>query len=580
VAAAGGATLAGAPSWQSLLAAPGKTALEAALVARLPSYRWFAGKARTLRTVTIAEAIPLAAGAFLLLLDVGYEQGEVERYALPLAFAPEPPPSPVPAPGPTRGGAPGSGAGDFPRRSPRVVARLAAAGGAAGGVLYDPFDEPAFARALLQAIVAGRRFRGTAQEVVGWADAAFAELAGTDPSELEPRPLGAEQSNTSLRYGDRLVLKLFRKLEPGVNPDLEVGRFLTRATTFRHMPPVAGGLDVRDGGRGREPMTLAVLQGFVANEGDAWSFTLDALGRYFERVRTGWGRGDLGPAPVPEQPLLERVDALGGGVPQTELYERIGTYLPTVRLLGERTAELHIALASAPPGDAAFAPEPFSTLHQRSLYESMRTAAARTFQLLRQRLDDLGPEARAAAEAVLAAQDKVRERFALLLGPKVTATRIRTHGDYHLGQVLYTGKDFVILDFEGEPARPLSERRLKRSPLRDVAGMLRSFQYAAFARLFDEAANGLIQQPEMPLFESWSLYWERWVSAAFLAAYLERAGTASFVPARRAELAILLDAYVLEKAIYELAYELNNRPGWVRIPLAGIREILGLGESR
>jgi maltose alpha-D-glucosyltransferase/alpha-amylase len=558
---------AAAGDWQRLLAAPGKTALEAALAARLPAFRWFAAKARTLRAVTLAEAIPLDGGAWLLLIDVSYEQGEAERYALPLAFA-------------------AGNAG--PREPRRIVARVVGGGGAGGGsagVLYDPFEDPAFGRGLLAAMAAGGRFRGPAHEVAAWTDPGFEEVAGAGPAasaasapELEPRPLGAEQSNTSIRYGDRLVLKLFRKLEPGINPDLEVGRFLTRSTTFRHVPPVAGGLDLHDGGRGREAATLAVLQGFVANEGDAWSFTLDGLGRYFERVRTGWGRGDFSRAPVPARPLLELVELAGGDHPPAELYERIGTYLPAVRLLGERTAELHVALGSAPADHPAFAPEPFSTLHQRSLYESMRTSAGRTFQLLRQRLDDLAPEARAAAAAVLAAQDRARERFALLLGPKVTATRIRTHGDYHLGQVLYTGRDFVILDFEGEPARPLSERRLKRSPLRDVAGMLRSFQYAAYARLFEESASGIIPPPDAPIFESWALYWERWVSAAFLGAYLERTATASFVPARRSELATLLDAYVLEKAIYELAYELNHRPHWVRIPLAGILQILGLAE--
>jgi maltose alpha-D-glucosyltransferase/alpha-amylase len=157
----------------------------------------------------------------------------------------------------------------------------------------------------------------------------------------------------------------------------------------------------------------------------------------------------------------------------------------------------------------------------------------------------------------------------------IDAAKIRCHGDYHLGQVLRARRNFVILDFEGEPARSLSERRLKRSPLRDVAGMLRSFQYAAYARLFEESASGIIPAPEQPTFESWSLYWERWVSAAFLGAYLARAGSASFVPARRVDLATLLDAYLLEKAVYELAYELNHRPSWVRIPLAGLRQILG-----
>jgi maltose alpha-D-glucosyltransferase/alpha-amylase len=621
-AAAAGAAAAAEADWRSLFAGPRLLLLEAALARRLPDFRWFAGKARALRTVAVSEAIPLdflAAGdsaaapasAYLLLLEVTYEQGEPERYALPVAFAPDAPA----APGAAEASAAAPGAGEAPSgevEHAAPLARVESGGAAAGGVLYDPFEEPDFARGLLAAIAAGRRCGGPASQVAAWTAPSFAALAGEGGAgELEPRPLGAEQSNSSVRYGNRLVLKLFRKLEPGVNPDLEISRFLSEQTTFRHMPPLAGGLDLlglpagglglpagglalpaagsaalpgqppppqqpADAGRGREPVTLGLLQGFVPNEGDAWSYTLDALGRYFERVRTGWGRGDFGPAALPAAALLDLVkDGARGELP-AELHERIGTYLTTVGLLGERTAELHIALAAAPPENAAFAPEPFSTLHQRSLYESMRTHASRTFDLLRQREDSLPAPARAEAAAVLAAQGELRGRFGRLLGPKVTATRSRTHGDYHLGQVLYTGKDFVILDFEGEPARSLSERRLKRSPLRDVAGMLRSFQYAAHARLFEELASGIIPAAEQALFESWALFWERWVSAAFLAAYLARAGSASFVPADRAELAALLDAYLLEKAIYELAYELNHRPGWVRIPLAGIRQILGL----
>jgi maltose alpha-D-glucosyltransferase/alpha-amylase len=170
------------------------------------------------------------------------------------------------------------------------------------------------------------------------------------------------------------------------------------------------------------------------------------------------------------------------------------------------------------------------------------------------------------------------ERFGALLNGKIPATRIRCHGDYHLGQVLYTGKDFVILDFEGEPARPLSERRMKRSPFRDVAGMLRSFHYAAYASLYEEAEEGVVQAAVLPALETWALDWERWTSATFLKAYLDRAWGASFVPPSREELSMLIDVYLLEKAVYELAYELNNRPGWVRIPLQGIRQILGKGE--
>jgi maltose alpha-D-glucosyltransferase/alpha-amylase len=244
--------------------------------------------------------------------------------------------------------------------------------------------------------------------------------------------------------------------------------------------------------------------------------------------------------------------------------------------LGERTAELHLALGSA-PDDPAFAPEPFSTLYQRSLYQSMRTAAGRTLLLLEQRLPELAGEVRSDAEWTLAARDRILARFAALLERKIEAVRIRCHGDYHLGQVLYTGRDFVILDFEGEPARPISERRLKRTPLRDVAGMLRSFHYAAHAALFEEAKRGLAFEPALPGLERALQSWERWASAVFLRAYLDRAraGGAGFLPAAREELALLLEVNLLEKAVYELGYELNNRPAWVRIPLAGIRQVLG-----
>jgi maltose alpha-D-glucosyltransferase / alpha-amylase len=257
-----------------------------------------------------------------------------------------------------------------------------------------------------------------------------------------------------------------------------------------------------------------------------------------------------------------------------EARERIGIYLQSAQLLGQRTAEMHIALASR-PDEPDFAPEPFSLLYQRSLYQSMRTLAGRTFELLRQRLDSLPEPARPMAEELLGAQGRVIDRFGALLGGKVSATRIRTHGDYHLGQVLFTGKDFVVLDFEGEPARPLSERRMKRSPFRDLAGMLRSFHYAAYAKLFEEADAGVVPAGALPVLETWALDWERWVSASFLRAYLDRAWGASFVPPSREELAMLIDVYLLEKAVHELAYELNNRPGWVRIPLHGIRQILG-----
>jgi maltose alpha-D-glucosyltransferase/alpha-amylase len=547
-------------SWVDCLEGECRGKLEEAIGQLLPHRRWFGGKAKTLRTVQVQEAIPLD-GARLLLVNVEYTDAEAETYALPVAFVPDTQPE-------LRDRL-------LQATPPVVIARVESDAPEGTGLLYDPLADPGFGRLLLGAVESGVRFRGSRGDLVGTAAPIFSELKGPElrgAGDLEPALLGAEQSNTSLRFGDRLVLKVFRRLEEGINPDLEIGRYLTERTTFRNSPRVAGSLEILRRERGAEPMTLGILQELVPNEGDAWRYTLDALGRYFERALTGWGRGEHGAAVLPQVPLVELAEQ-ARLIPPDD-FERLGTYLPNIRLLGERTAELHIALAAGEGKD--FAPEPFSELYQRSLFDSMRKQAERSFRLLTRRLDTLAPADREKAERLLAAEGEVVDRFRRLVGHKIAAERIRTHGDYHLGQVLFTGKDFVILDFEGEPARSLSERRLKRSPLRDVAGMLRSFHYAAYARLFEETAAGVVTGPEVfAELETWAQYWERWISAAFLRSYLDRAPGASFLPASREELAILLDVYLLEKAVYELQYELNNRPAWVGIPLQGIQQILG-----
>jgi maltose alpha-D-glucosyltransferase/alpha-amylase len=537
--------LAVAGPWRNVLEGSARQVLEGALLDALPSRRWFASRARALRGLEIVEIIPLGMDAVLAVVRADFVDGEAETYSFPLAFAPA------------------AEAGD-------AVARLESGTPEGSGVLYDPMGDPAFGRLLLAAFERGERFRGALTghgELVATASPAFAELRGT--GDLEPAPLRVEQSNTSVRFGDRLILKLFRRLEPGINPDLEIGRFLSEETDFRHVPRVAGWMEIRD--RPSEPVIVAMLQELVPNEGDAWAYTHEALGRYFLRVLTGWGTGERGVAEVPGGSLLELAEA----APGPEVAERIGTYLPAARLLGERTAELHIALASGRGKD--FVPVPFSGLYQRSLYDSMRTQAKQSLRLLARRQSALPAADRAAAGELLKSEEEIVGRFKQLLSRKIAAALIRTHGDYQLGRILFTGRDFVILDFEGEPSRSLSERRLKRSPLRDVAAMLRSFQYAAYARLFEEASAGVVMPELLPELERWALYWERWVSAAFLRAYLDRARGTSFLPPSPEERAVLLDAFLLEKAMQELGYELNNRPAWVRIPLRGIRQILGAG---
>jgi len=430
------------------------------------------------------------------------------------------------------------------------------------GLLVDAVEEADFARALLEIIARRRQLKGTGGEVVATTTRAFRALRGGVEAPLPSSVLRVEQSNTSLLYGDRLILKLFRRVTEGLNPDLEIGRFLTERTAFAHVPRVAGALEYR--APKREPITLGILQEFVPNEGDSWQYTLDQVKVYYERALA---KGFLpSEVPVPQRPLLDLV----AEDPPPLVREMVGAYLETARLLGQRTGELHRALCSV-SDDPDFAPEPFTALYQRALYQSMRNLTTRTFDLLREHLGDLPPEVASQARRVLERENRILEIFRGLIGRKMTAARTRCHGDYHLGQVLYTGRDFVIIDFEGEPARPLTERRLKRSPLRDVASMLRSFGYATCTVLHGSS----IRPEDVPVLEPWARFWELWVSSAFLRAYLRETRDSPVIPRSRAELELLLHVLLLEKAIYELGYEVNHRPTWVRVPLQGILWLVG-----
>jgi len=376
---------------------------------------------------------------------------------------------------------------------------------------------------------------------------------------LEPTVLRAEQTNTSVVYGNRFVLKLFRRVETGVNPDLELGRFLSEERDFGNIAPVAGALECRR--RNGELSTLGVLHGFVPNEGVAWQYTLDTLGRYFEAVLTHRAKGP--PAALDTQLLPPVEDDLAR--------EWIGLYLEEARLLGQRTGELHIALTSD-TSTPDLVPEPASDFSRQAVCQAMLSLANRAFPLLRQQLGQLSQEIREKAQRILELEEQVRDRLRLPRDRKIEAIHIRCHGDYHLGQVLYTGNDFVIIDFEGEPTRPLSVRRLKRSPLRDVAGMLRSFHYASYAALLGQAPG--VRPEDFATLEPWARFWYLAVSDAFLKGYLDVVGLTALLPRTPDELRTLLDAYLLEQALYEVSYELTYRPAWVRIPLTGILDLL------
>jgi len=540
-----------------LMRAQTRQALRRILPEYLPRCRWFRSKARTIKSADIANLVPLSEGEgalYIAFVSVEYTNAEPETYVLPLAIASGQHARDI------RAGWPAHVIADvaFPAHSTNG----ASANASEDGVLFDATVDPQFGREMIALIERARRGKGP-DEFVAHATGAFRALHhGELP---EPKVMKAEQSNTSIMFGDRFIMKLFRKLEDGMNPDIEVGRFLTEVARFPHTPPLAGWVDYRVG-RGHA-RNLAILQGFVANQGDAWQFTLGVLERYFEHAAT---RSEL--PTIPDKHLVELADQAEADPLATEM---IGAYLEAAHMIGRRVAELHLALL-ADQSDPDFAPENYSALYQRSVYQSMRNLFGRVMRLLASRMRAIPKETQPGAQALLDHRELISERFDSFLKHRLSVSRQRTHGDLHLGQMLFTGKDFVIIDFEGEPARPLTERRRKRSALRDVGGMLRSFDYAALSEMSHQLQIGALGKADFATLEPWARFWQTWCSWAFLRGYFETAAGSSIMPKTREELRVLLDAFVLEKAVYELGYELDNRPSWVFVPIHGISLIAGI----
>jgi maltose alpha-D-glucosyltransferase/alpha-amylase len=534
--------------WENVFEGGAREKLEASVLpAHVRARRWFGGKARAIQQLQILEDIRLekdSAASHLLFLEVRYTEGRPEVYLLPVAFAVAEKAKEIME--------------SFP---PGVIARLQA--GETEGILYDGVYDDRFRQQLLRMIANKEKLRGNRGELAAYPTKAFKKNAPGEGLVLDSQVLTVEQSNSALIYGDKFFLKLFRRLDEGLNPDLEIGGFITEKTSYTHIPRVTGALEYTKAGSG--VMILGILQVFVPNAGDAWKYTLGAIGRYFERVLSK--RNEIQEMPQPASALLELAFQ---EIPAAAQELIGGVYLARAHLLGKRTAELHLAL-SANAADPNFAPEPLSLLYQRSICQSMQSLAGRNFQLLAKNVKTLPAEIKTEAEKLLSREQDILERFGAIRKKKISAMKIRIHGDYHLGQVLYTGSDFVIIDFEGEPAKALSERRLKRSPFRDVAGMIRSFHYAVYTGLLKKAA---IRREDVPLLKPWADLWYKYVAGAFLKSYLETAGQAPFMPNEKHELDVLLRTFLLEKAVYELGYELNSRPDWLLIPINGIKQLL------
>ncbi|HEY3066615.1 MAG TPA: hypothetical protein VGL09_12530 [Methylomirabilota bacterium] len=437
-----------------------------ALAAWLVRQRWFAGKTRRIASVELTDTVGVG-DAFIGIAVIGFEDGDADRYAIPLRARAE---------------------------------------------VTDALDDPEFCRQLLGLVAGGGRVAGERGAIEARRTAVFPDGA---PDAAVVRRLGGEQSNTSIAFDDALVLKQFRRLPEGMNPELEMTRFLTERTRFRHAPRLAGYLEYRDAEGGAA--TLAVVQELVSDARDGWEWMLDELKALYADVRRA------------------------GGVPTPEKIRRLATSsLRALRRLGEHTGQLHRALASD-ESDPAFAPEPITGGDIAAWLEAVR-------RQLDEAARALGRRALPDVPLVPTALDGLRGRL-----------KIRHHGDFHLGQTLYRGAtgDFFIIDFEGEPVRPLAERRRKHAAVRDVAGLRRSLNYAAMSA----GADGI---------ETWARAWEDEARREFVAGYRAATAGALFLPESDDAFERAVAVFEVEKAAYEIVYEANNRPDWVDLPTRGL----------
>jgi maltose alpha-D-glucosyltransferase/alpha-amylase len=508
--------------WRIAMAEKVRRQLEEEVLPRyLQTQRWYAAKGESIKGVRLVDHLlwESRGGQWMFAMFTTEGSAEPACYFMPLALAWE----------------------DTEEERLRALASVTIARvrqQASVGVLADALGDERFARAVALAIGRGGEIETARGRLRFLPTRSHAELAGPDLSALPVSTPHGLSSNTIVTLGERLFLKAYRRVRRGINPEVEIGRFLTDVARFPNCVPLAGVIEHVDGDG--QVSTLALLQAYVRNQGDGWNYTVDYVARFLGSQRAA--------AEVP---------------PDVH-----GAYLSLAQTLGMRTGELHAAFARR-TGDPAFDPEPASAEDYASWKQQVREDAASSLDLLARRLDQLPAAVGGEARALLERRDEVLARVDALPMPQGTTLKMRHHGDYHLGQVLLSRNDFVITDFEGEPARPLEERRRKHSPLRDVAGMVRSFSYAAGAAL-----GKALESPEdaarlAPLVTDW----ERETRAAFLIAYDETARQAG-VYADKSAMHALLELFELEKALYELRYELNNRPDWVRWPLAGISRLL------
>jgi maltose alpha-D-glucosyltransferase/alpha-amylase len=522
--------------WQDLLQGRSRRQFESLLRKEIPHQRWFHHSHRLLQSVQILDTVPLGratdrSSPALLLLRSDFVNGEPEVYTLTLAT--------------TWGeeniehvlnGTP-----------PSLVFNLQKSGSQEPALLFDASLDRATARALLDLMRHRRRYRGSKGELTGWSTP---ELDDIVSSNFDPRtvPLRIEPRDGSIVFGDKLLLKIVRRAESGTHPDLEIGRYLSHCKV--DCPPTLKVLGAIEYHSADDVATVAILQEYVPNSTPGWGYAHDAVGRFYEMIMA---------LPEQERPVAPETSPLwelASGAASSGAKELLGGMLEWAGLLGRRTAELHVALTSGTNPD--FVPEPFTQLYQRSLYQSARKMTLRAMQELKADRPALPEDLKALADTALSRQASILNIFNGIVGAKISASRIRCHGDFHLRHVLYTGKDFLIVDFEGDPGMALSTRRVKTSPLTDVATMIHSLRAVACHARQQLLKTGVGRSHSADGWLGASQFWSQWTASAFLRGYMANEAAAALIPPPGPDLGRLLQFHLYEAAVEHLQKELTD----------------------
>ena len=526
----------------------------AALLPRvLPTRTWFLGRNRTIRDVTIRDVVPLfPSRGYLLLTDIDYTDGDPDSYVIALAVST------------------GENAESILHDNrDAVLARVTGLGDQLT-IVYGAVLDREFANSVLTAIVRRRKFKGDNGDLCGGHTRAFRKDWNRTRSNLEPQRITTDMASSFIRYGEDFILKLYRRVEVGINPDREILEFLTEHTDFSNAPRALGWLEYRNAFDSEaEPTTVAMLTSYPRNGTGGWKFMLDHLGLYFERAL----------AIASDDPRLREIEEpndllTAASKPLPPLVaDLLGTYAEKVRQLGQRTAALHGALSSH--GDiAAFAPEPFTDFYRFGVYHGIIGQINRTLDALGSNCEKMSPDGQQECRHLLELSGRLRAQLTGLRDERITANRIRIHGDLHLSQIQFTGNDVMIVNFDGDVTRSYTERRIKRCALRDVACLVRSLHYVSCAVLFGQVP-GIVAGADAQQVEKWAEIWRTWMSAIYVHSYFEAAGAAEFVPASATQRRVLLNAYIVDKCLKEIMHELEYRPSWLRIPVRGLLDHLG-----